>query len=1142
MERSLLLERVFKKVEEKGHVNSMTVRFFLGALLEIMLDDALQDILPEEVKSELGRARAIFVENSLDVVALRDRMLETDEVERGERMLFAKIKFFLEKRVVQQEIEKIDTCMYLNEIFGDYKGDVMPLLSGVQASSSATKTTTGRSASTTKKRTTTKKSTTSSADETEHTEATSGSTTSAVGNGSAFSDIVNRSQHMQRVLLDTVFGQDDAISSFVSGYFQAELTAATKKDPTKPKSVFLFAGPPGVGKTFLSEQAAQLIGLPFKRFDMSEYSDKEANLEFAGSDKVYKNGKRGNVTEFVEKNPRCVLLFDEIEKANLKVIYLFLQILDAGRLRDNYTDEEVSFQDATIIFTTNVGKSLYEDGENTNLSALPQKTILKALAAERDPATKEALFPPAICSRFAAGNVVMFNHLGAGHLYSIAAREIQKKAEAFEAFSGIEVNIDHRIPSAIMFAEGGKADARTVKARASAFYHSEMFELFRLLASEKVSVDVSALRRINFKVSLDQVEPALTSLFESSEPMEILIFAEQEKAEAYIAKIPYELRCYHTDSVEEAKALMAEHEFTIVLCDLNCHVLEDTVKFLHIEDLKSVGKQFLEMALERYHFPMYLLAEKEGDISQEEFLSFARSGVKGVLTLHGKEDFGTLVQKKCALAYQQNSMFNLARENKVVSYHTAQTISRDQRVAEIELTDFKRTRSLDAEDAKNILSDISKPEQRFADVIGAEDAKTELSYFVEFLKAPKKYMQKGVRAPKGVLLYGPPGTGKTMLARAMAGESDVTFLNAEGNQFVKGGADAVHEIFRSARKYAPSILFVDEIDAIGKSRAQGLSEWGSEILTAFLTEMDGFTTDKSRPVFVLAATNYGVDERKERSLDSALLRRFDRRIYVDLPNKDERRRYLEMKVEQHPAIALSAEQIDNIAVRSTGMSLAELESVFELALRSALRSNDYMVGDAAFEEAFETFQNGEKKDWDVNTLVRTARHEAGHALLCWLGGETPSYLTIVARGDHGGYMQHGDHEKKNIYTRADLLHRIRTSLAGRAAELVYYGAEDGISTGASGDLNQATKLAEQMLCSYGMDEELGLSVVDERLAGDAYIGEIRTKVNQILSEQLQFAVSAIEEHSAVLDRMVDELMVKNHLKESEINAIFSGTI
>lgn len=306
--------------------------------------------------------------------------------------------------------------------------------------------------------------------------------------------------------------------------------------------------------------------------------------------------------------------------------------------------------------------------------------------------------------------------------------------------------------------------------------------------------------------------------------------------------------------------------------------------------------------------------------------------------------------------------------------------------------------------------------------------------------------------------------------------------------------------------------------------------------------MDGFVNDSSKPVFVLAATNFDVEPGKDKSLDPALMRRFDRRVYIDLPNKDDRIRFLKMKIEKNHALDISNTRIDNIAMRATGMSLAELDSVVELALRSAIREGSTSVNDAILEEAFETFNSGEVKKWDVSQLERVARHEAGHAFLCWLSGETPSYLTIVARGNHGGYMQHAEQEGKAIYTKDELLARIRTSLGGRAAEIAYYGERDGISTGASGDLASATNVAQQIVCTYGMDDEFGLAVVHGAVASNGTMSvEVRASVNRILKEQMSEAVKLISENKDKIDSLVEELMSKNHLNGSEIEQAITKT-
>ncbi len=951
---------------------------------------------------------------------------------------------------------------------------------------------------------------------------------------------------VQKTLLNHVFGQDHAVNTFVSGFFQARLMEQTKNGGKRPQATFLFAGPPGVGKTFLAEKSAEALGLPFMRFDMSEYCEDDSCVEFAGSDNVYKHGKEGNVTGFVAKNPRCVLLFDEVEKAHISIIHFFLQMLDAGQVRDNFTDEEVSFSKAILIFTTNAGKNLYNDPAISNLSALSRKQILRALSTDMTPDGNRPLFPEAICSRFASGNIVMFNRLGAGDLYTIVNREIAADVSGLEKSTGIEINVDDKVTTAIILTEGGNADARTVKGRANAFFHEELYELFRLLASGSDTLD--GLKRIRVNVALDDGNNEVNALFVSPSAYEVLLFADPARGEAIRRAMPGVV-CHVTNDVGEAKNILFDHDIAIIVSDIYSGVRGKGHAFLNAEDIVSLGRDFMQYALARESEPVYILQSEEGAVSQEEFLSFSRLGVRDILPLCGDDPvaFERYVTEQCHVAYQQRNMRKLSRENKVLSYKTLQTVSADRESAEIILYDLRLTTAVDAEDSDSILDHVSRPDILFEDVIGAEDAKRELTYFVEYLKDPVKYMRKGVSAPKGVLLYGPPGTGKTMLAKAMAGESSVTFMTAEGNQFLRKyigeGSEEVHRIFAAARKYAPTILFIDEIDAIAKNRdSDDTSAGNANTLTAFLTEMDGFRTDTTKPVFVLAATNFDVTPGGKRSLDPALLRRFDRRIYIDLPTKEERKRFLRKRAEERKMVSLSEEELESIAVRSTGMSLAELESVFEMAVRGAIRDADNAVNDAAFEEAFETFTGGEQKKWNDDTLERVARHESGHALLCWLSGEKPSYVTVVARGDHGGYMRHGDSEDKGIYTRAELIARIRTSLAGRAAEVVYYGEEGGVSSGASGDLHSASMLAERMICNYGMDEEFGLLYLNDSELHSNYFNEIRKRANGILAQEFAQTVATVRKNKAAIDRLSEALIRNNHLKGNEIDAIFSETV
>lgn len=953
-------------------------------------------------------------------------------------------------------------------------------------------------------------------------------------------EITAKAKQLRSRLSENVFGQAHAVNTFVKGYFQAELASlSAEKRSSRPKATFLFAGPPGVGKTFFAEKIAEELQLPYMRFDMSEYADKEANVEFCGSDKAYKNAKPGNVTDFVAKHPNAVLLFDEVEKAHIVAIHLFLQILDAGRLRDNYSDAEVSFSDCILIFTTNAGKQLYEDSTQTDLSGISRKVILNALKKDVDK-NGSPYFPPAICSRFASGNIVMFNHLNSSTLLRIAKREINKQIHAFETQFQIKIEPEENVYSALIFSEGGTADGRTVANRARTFLSDELFELFRLVTETNPENGIRNLERVVIKSDFSELSEDVSSLFSPAKKSEILLYASKQTAEK-CREIAPELNLIEVQTITEARRKLKTHDISYILIDMEYGILGNH-HFLNFEDVKSKARDFWQTAqLQFPEIPVFFFKSADRLLLKEERISYLRHGVQDILSID--VGFSSVINKITKKIHKQNSMALLAKSNKLLEFETAQMLNEDKTTATIQLFDFKLSVAIDAEDSDNILSAISKPDIGFDQVIGAEDAKKELKHFISYLKNPKKYIGSGLHSPKGIIFYGPPGTGKTMLAKAMAKESGVAFIAAEGNQFLKKyvgeGAQKVHDLFKTARKYAPSILFIDEIDVIAKERTGGENSVEREAtLTAFLAEMDGFTNDPSKPVFVLAATNFDVAPGGNKSLDTALMRRFDRRIYVDLPNKNERMRYLKMRFQENKSFAVSESETENLAIRSTGMSLAELASVIDFSLRTAILEDKLKVTDEIIEKAFETFQYGDAKPQTLEQLERTARHESGHAFLCYLSGETPSYLTIISRGNHGGYMQHANEEEKTFYTKNELLAKIRTSLAGRAAEIVYYGDENGATTTSSADFASATKLAERMVCSYSMDQSFGLRAIDQDAMMQSSVAQnIHKKVNQILDEQMKSAIQTITDNMPAINALVEFLLSKNHLTGSEIKSI-----
>ncbi len=1008
------------------------------------------------------------------------------------------------------------------------------------------------------------------------------------GQAPRLDELTERLRGLRADLLTKVFGQDHAIHAFVEGLFNAEVVAAADTGRKAPRALFVFAGPPGVGKTFLAELGATAMSRPFKRFDMSAFSGNQQNEQLVGTARSFQGAHPGTLTEFVEKNPTAVLLFDEIEKAHIKSIHLFLQILDAGTLEDKYHERNVTFRDTTIIFTTNAGRKLYEKpnecGVHRANAAFHRKTILDALENEKDPSTGEPFFPTAICSRMATGFPVLFNHLRVNELERVVRAELGRVTGLFERQYYKRTSYADLLPMCLVLREGARVDARTLRAQTEAFFKTEIFRFCQLFKTDRLEDVLQRVDGIRFSLDseLGSLAPDVRALFEPEGNPRVLLVADADLTDLYREMVPG-VEWRSADTAQAALDVLAAEQIDLVLLDLWIgRELADSalMTMRHFDHVPAAAKgldQGQEL-LRKIHarlpaMPVYLLSLMEnegngeaGSVDEELFMACVRGGgARGMITsafvdgmVRGWEEqrdrFAAALTETCRRLYRERAAERLGQERKALAFDTVPKLDTAKREVVIRLRNMNLARAVAAADAGEVLDDVERPGTRFDEVIGADTAKDELKFFIDYLKNPRRFAALGLKPPKGVLLYGPPGTGKTMLARAMAGESNVAFLPVSASNFVTmwqgSGPQNVRDLFARARRYAPAIVFIDEIDAVGKVRTGGASGHGEEMaLNALLTEMDGFTgAAPDRPVFVLAATNFNVEaddqqapERSARTLDPALVRRFSRSILVDMPDRDARRKYLAMRLASAKSIRVSDGTIDLLAEKSAGMSIANLEQVIETAGREALKKGGEITDDMLV-EVLDTVREGAAKEWSPEFLESTARHEAGHTILYWLSGWWSPEVSIVARADHGGGMRRSEQEmKRESLSRDDLLARIRVSLGGRAAEVLYYG-EAGLTTGASGDLEHATQTARQMLCRYGMDEAFGLLATPElfkyaeAVSSPAY-ERVNTAAEAILKEQMALTLKLLEENRAHLDAVARALLAKNRLYRKELEAI-----
>ncbi|OAT80687.1 ATP-dependent zinc metalloprotease FtsH [Desulfotomaculum copahuensis] len=444
----------------------------------------------------------------------------------------------------------------------------------------------------------------------------------------------------------------------------------------------------------------------------------------------------------------------------------------------------------------------------------------------------------------------------------------------------------------------------------------------------------------------------------------------------------------------------------------------------------------------------------------------------------------------------------------------------------------------------------------FADVAGADEVKEELEEIVEFLKNPKKFSELGARIPKGVLLFGPPGTGKTLLARAVAGEAGVPFFSISGSDFVEMfvgvGASRVRDLFEQAKKNAPCIVFIDEIDAVGRQRGAGLGGGHDEreqTLNQLLVEMDGFSPNEG--IIIIAATN------RPDILDPALLRpgRFDRQVVVDIPDIVGRKEILKVHVRGKP-LAKDVD-LDVLARRTPGFTGADLANLVNEAALLSARFNKSEIGQHELENSIERVIAGpEKKSKVISEKEKklVSYHEAGHAVVGYLLPNTDPVhkVSIIPRGRAGGYTLLLPKEDRYYMTRSMLLDQVTMLLGGRVSEAVVLKE---ISTGAQNDLERATEIVRRMVMEYGMSDELGpltfgrkqetvflgRDLARDRNYGEEVASSIDKEVRQIIEKNYNRAKEILEKHIDTLHLIARTLMEKETIEAEEFAALMKQT-
>ncbi len=922
-------------------------------------------------------------------------------------------------------------------------------------------------------------------------------------NGNEFTDYIKMVNGLRAELEKTVKGQQHAINEVVSGLLNAKVYDQ-KQD--YPYACFTFLGPSGTGKTQMAGTIAAYLEknakMPSRIYDRTKYTKEDSFIS--------------GLLEFVYANPRCVIVFDDAEEMFSSASFVIGEVLNTGKISG------VSFADAILIFTSKIGRGIYSASVTGNLSAVSKETMEEAMFFDVVADGVDGRMEYYLVRGLTRGKTIMFNYLDMMTLKGIIKNELKLAFETFNTKTGIGVSYDEdKLANAVLYMHKGAYNAKEIKAFiANEFLTNELTDMFAQINPKNGEPLLCTLKSLSYELSFKGSQAKVKELF-AKRTIKALVACDKSNKKFF-----EKLNVKYVDIIvactpNEVKKALA-NGVDLVLLDVLANPKKMEFTPSSLEDYNTQGIDMYEYIMGYFaEIPLYIISSEEKQISRDRYEVFLAQSTKDIIYFSDDaKAFAsalTEIEQAIELRYDVSA---LIKSETALSYNAKQIVSADGKEARVVLGDLTLEHYKRDIDSKYLasLSTITK----FDDVIGHSVAKSILKHYSGFLTKRGAFKSGGTPAPKGFLIYGAPGVGKSMLARAVAGETNATLISHSAYDLVshtysslEAFGNRVQNLFKQAKQSSPCVVFVEDFEAIFL--------YGQSMLGTFFDELGALNQDKKHPVLFIATTTA-----PKRAFPREFVDLFERAIGLSRPTKAEREIFIRRHLERKGVTTLSQDAIENFVIRTYGATYSYIQTILDFAIRS---TRGQALTDKMLAEAFDLYRTGEENEHsDDGDALRVSYHEIGHYLIDYLNGNHPPFVTIVARGDYGGYTATDAHEGDgNKYTRQKMLDEICCCFGGRAAEYVVYG-EEGINSGLSSDIVIATSYARMMVCDLGMGRFL---YAVEGIGNDNIPKDMLEEIDNILHEQYERAVKLLTDNRDKLDVLARALMEKKSLTGNE---------